>query len=1135
MPTFPDSTPSGLIGLEADVAALKADLPTEAGARVAADDALGVRIDGEAAARIAGDAAAMEAIAQETEGRQVGYNSLDARLGDEILARANGDDVNFSRVQGLEKALTQGLGEVVAVATWAELDAVDKSKLLLGKGAKVYGPDAAQHSDPVSAAMVNNEGVYSLVAQGWKRLGNLEVADTTALRDQTATLRTETLGYRDQTIVAATQVNAPLISARLGALIGTADTFDTFAGKSSEATVTTRAWIGVAMDAGVDLAVGAVIDSIRFDIKVPVGCANLRLEIYEVDTSSTTVDTAAPGTAPYTASIRTINITPAAAGIVPGAAAIAEATIPLLSLAQPVVVAVGKTYMVTLDGNDGAGGSGARTTIDYGYRATINNAVVTGSITGTTLDVTAVTSGALAVGMTITGAGFSAGTQIIGGPGTGGVGTYQVSVSQNRASTTVTAFYQRLRGRYHASTVTGTWTAATVAQQIVFRAATIRTTDVLDLEDVTASIGATTTAQAQTAEVMTMMEVQRINDAALAMSRQLYPLAIAPWPAATLTAPGEAYATALPYNPVTLYSAGADGIAAANQCCTDQGYVWLYRGATGTGHAPPTYPVFGDAYWIVVGRINVTGDSTTQETQIGPLNGGNGDADLVYDRTSDLMQAWLQTPVNNKGHSGQTAQEIRDRIIAWSATQKLESAIVGLDTNNLNPTNQPNVDTSDQTAAIMAVNQAAFDAITHSRKMFWGGQTGIVGSRNFGTISKLAALMRTAFGANFFDHYAAFHPYVSSRSKSDLDSLMVGGMPLSIMADSTHYDDPIAEPGAREKARLVRAMEISQPYVQPERKVFVIRTGDAADAIVVPARIAGTPRHCALFRSVADDAVRIDGATGALKRGAGALTFESRDYYIEARHHFGHHIGRRTLVRGMDGTNPALGGMRLKGTGMQLLGTPGFANAPDGKKFTIVVCARFLTGASGGLIGSGAWANVLSKSFRFIPRTSAGTSIASATAPQADYPDRYNLYFMTVDTTTGVQRCQAAVNDKPAVTAVPTADAIVGIQSIVNLFGSSALPLTNMDIKSLWMIDDSFDFTNQANRDAFCAAATFDTPKDLGASGVVSGLTPFFYNFGYWGDWATGRNLGDGGDVYLPTWIDSSLCSMASPSDLVMI
>jgi len=55
-------------------------------------------------------------------------------------------------------------------------------------------------------------------------------------------------------------------------------------------------------------------------------------------------------------------------------------------------------------------------------------AVVTGSIASTTLTVTAVTSGTLAVGQSITGTGIAANTTITAfGTGTGGIGTYTVS------------------------------------------------------------------------------------------------------------------------------------------------------------------------------------------------------------------------------------------------------------------------------------------------------------------------------------------------------------------------------------------------------------------------------------------------------------------------------------------------------------------------------------------------------------------------------------------------------------------------------------------------------------------------------------------------------------------------------------
>lgn len=66
--------------------------------------------------------------------------------------------------------------------------------------------------------------------------------------------------------------------------------------------------------------------------------------------------------------------------------------------------------------------------------------VGTGSIAGITMTVTAVTSGTLAVGQTVSGTGIAAGTKITAfGTGSGGTGTYTVSVSQTASSTTITS------------------------------------------------------------------------------------------------------------------------------------------------------------------------------------------------------------------------------------------------------------------------------------------------------------------------------------------------------------------------------------------------------------------------------------------------------------------------------------------------------------------------------------------------------------------------------------------------------------------------------------------------------------------------------------------------------------------------
>jgi len=69
-----------------------------------------------------------------------------------------------------------------------------------------------------------------------------------------------------------------------------------------------------------------------------------------------------------------------------------------------------------------------------------NAASVTGAISGTTLTVSAVGSGVLSIGQTISGSGVTAGTKITAlGTGIGGAGTYTVDTSQTASSTTITA------------------------------------------------------------------------------------------------------------------------------------------------------------------------------------------------------------------------------------------------------------------------------------------------------------------------------------------------------------------------------------------------------------------------------------------------------------------------------------------------------------------------------------------------------------------------------------------------------------------------------------------------------------------------------------------------------------------------
>lgn len=118
-----------------------------------------------------------------------------------------------------------------------------------------------------------------------------------------------------------------------------------------------------------------------------------------------------------------------------------------------------KAYASFLDGTTTFAATGSATTGGSGTSSSIASSTssVTGSIAGNIMTVTAVGSGTLYPGTTLSGTGVASGTQIVSqiGGTTGGVGTYYVSIpEQSVASTTISGTYGTLTV---GGTVTGTF------------------------------------------------------------------------------------------------------------------------------------------------------------------------------------------------------------------------------------------------------------------------------------------------------------------------------------------------------------------------------------------------------------------------------------------------------------------------------------------------------------------------------------------------------------------------------------------------------------------------------------------------------------------------------------------------------
>jgi len=141
-----------------------------------------------------------------------------------------------------------------------------------------------------------------------------------------------------------------------------------------------------------------------------------------------------PSSAIFTGSISTTTLT--VTSVLRGTIAVGQAIFGNNISQNTVITALGT----------GTGGVGTYTVSNSQTVAstTINSvaapAIVTAAISGTTMTVSAVTSGTLKIGQTIQGAGVTNGTIIKAfGTGSGGAGTYTVSASQTVSSTTIYA------------------------------------------------------------------------------------------------------------------------------------------------------------------------------------------------------------------------------------------------------------------------------------------------------------------------------------------------------------------------------------------------------------------------------------------------------------------------------------------------------------------------------------------------------------------------------------------------------------------------------------------------------------------------------------------------------------------------
>ncbi|MGE4321730.1 MAG: hypothetical protein AB7E60_01720 [Sphingobium sp.] len=171
--------------------------------------------------RAQGDDAVSAALVEESSGREASVQMVNDAVGDLVARMEDGDQLNRETLDLIALQLRQALGEAMSMPSWAMLAATDADRVPLGKAAKVYGPDPGTHVDPQSGETVDNEGIYyAVTGTGWVRLGNLEMADVAAIRD-------ETEAVRERAIADVTEIKEYAESARDEAIAYSPSTYET--------------------------------------------------------------------------------------------------------------------------------------------------------------------------------------------------------------------------------------------------------------------------------------------------------------------------------------------------------------------------------------------------------------------------------------------------------------------------------------------------------------------------------------------------------------------------------------------------------------------------------------------------------------------------------------------------------------------------------------------------------------------------------------------------------------------------------------------------------------------------------------------------------------------------------------------
>lgn len=518
---------------------------------------------------------------------------------------------------------------------------------------------------------------------------------------------------------------------------------------------------------------------------------------------------------------------------------------------------------------------------------------------------------------------------------------------------------------------------------------------------------------------------------------------------------------------------------------------------------------------VLPDALTFSGDSLVENSVAHVVSGQKG---------TDVVSRYVTGTVNNIAVGGTRSDEILAAFQALTASQQNDVGITNGGTNDVLQS-VPNV------VSTVVSNMESVAAISANRIIQgpWAGGN----IRYYAQCSAISANLKASLGAKFFDALPFIQGY-GAGSATEINVTQNGGMPTSLVADTLgHPNTAGAAIFGREWALMTRAQSgIAAPYLHDD---YVVGT-DTAAAAIHTVRALGPVLSYRINSGNESRAFDINATTGAITRSSVGTMPDFAELVIQAESIYGpSNEALVTVGKAMSGTTPSVS-TRITASASGVVGssarliTPALIGGSASKKFTMVIAGRMNNRANGTLLSTLKSTdfsdNVLvskeDRLLRLLARTSDGTNIGNAfTNAAPGDPYEYHVWFFSMDTTTGVQTLKASVDELTPNTATPTADALMDLSETVQIFNAQSSILKDFDVKMLWIAQDYVDTADSAKRALFYDPATRE-PLDLGASGVVGGITPLIYLTGTPAEYQAGVNKGTGGRFYAPPFVNRS-------------